>query len=320
MEREKERWRLAEELTNQFIQRKDIYAIQLKDGRYICVKSPMTSGIMYLHLMGQITLGAYVLDPANSTRQVVLDADDAERFEQLKIVGQSLAGQKIPNYLETSRRGGHLRLFFSEPVSGKIARRFGLKLLQDFHLKVELYPKQEMLAEGPGSLVRLPFGIHQLTGKRYGFIQPDGTPLGSLDEQMKLLAYPKAIPLTFVEANQYVPESRITRSRIVVRQRRERGETAWERIKNSLTVYEFVSQYVDLKATGSGYIGLCPFHDDHHPSFGVNLQGNYWNCFAGCGGGSVIDFWMMYQDTDFKTAVSELEGMLFGKTGKSYIP
>jgi hypothetical protein len=58
---------------------------------------------------------------------------------------------------------------------------------------------------------------------------------------------------------------------------------------------EFVSQYVDLKPTARGAIGLCPFHDDHHPSFGVNDEGNYWHCFAGCGGGSVIDFWMKWQ-------------------------
>jgi hypothetical protein len=54
-----------------------------------------------------------------------------------------------------------------------------------------------------------------------------------------------------------------------------------------VTVPEFVSQYVDLKPTGSGAIGLCPFHDDHHASFGVNTEENYWHCFAGCSGGLV---------------------------------
>jgi DNA primase len=75
-------------------------------------------------------------------------------------------------------------------------------------------------------------------------------------------------------------------------------------------VYEFVSQFVDLKRTGIGYVGLCPFHEDHHPSFGVNVEGNYWTCFAGCGGGSLIDFWMLNEGIDFKTAVTELEQML----------
>ena len=71
-----------------------------------------------------------------------------------------------------------------------------------------------------------------------------------------------------------------------------------------------VSQYVDLKPTASGAVGLCPFHDDHHPSFGVNDEGNYWNCWAGCGGGSVIDWWMKWRRCDFTTAVKELAEMV----------
>jgi hypothetical protein len=59
-----------------------------------------------------------------------------------------------------------------------------------------------------------------------------------------------------------------------------------------------------------GSIGLCPFHDDEHPSFGVNDEGNYWHCFAGCGGGNVIDFWMKYRNCNFMTAVKELAEML----------
>ena len=39
-----------------------------------------------------------------------------------------------------------------------------------------------------------------------------------------------------------------------------------ERIKASVTILEFVGQYVDLKPTASGAIGLWLLHDDHHPS------------------------------------------------------
>jgi DNA primase len=63
------------------------------------------------------------------------------------------------------------------------------------------------------------------------------------------------------------------------------GATRSEWVKASVTVLEFVSQYVGLKPTASGAIGLCPFHDDHHLSFGINVEGSYWHCFAGCGGG-----------------------------------
>lgn len=35
---------------------------------------------------------------------------------------------------------------------------------------------------------------------------------------------------------------------------------------------------------------LCPFHDDHKPSCGVNLEKNVYNCFACHEGGNVLDF------------------------------
>lgn len=79
---------------------------------------------------------------------------------------------------------------------------------------------------------------------------------------------------------------------------------------SAVTVLEFVSQFVDLKPTGSGALGLYPFHDDHHANFGVNDKGNYWHCFAGCGGGSVIDFWMKWQKCEFRAAIGELARML----------
>jgi len=53
---------------------------------------------------------------------------------------------QIPGYLETSRRGGHLWLFFQESISGKEARRFGKSLMDRYHLEgIELFPKQDHL-------------------------------------------------------------------------------------------------------------------------------------------------------------------------------
>ena len=42
----------------------------------------------------------------------------------------------------------------------------------------------------------------------------------------------------------------------------------------------------------------------------MNDAENYWNCFAGCGGGLVIDFWMKWQTCDCKKAVKELAEMM----------
>ncbi len=43
-----------------------------------------------------------------------------------------------------------------------------------------------------------------------------------------------------------------------------------------------MSKYLELPPTGKG---LCPFHDAHRASLSVNIEENYWHCFAGCTGG-----------------------------------
>ena len=88
------------------------------------------------------------------------------------------------------------------------------------------------------------------------------------------------------------------------------GPETIARVREAADILEIVGEQVRLRKRGRTWEGLCPFHDDHHPSFGVNDTENYWNCFAGCGGGSVIDFWMKWQECDFKTAISELAKIL----------
>jgi len=175
-------------------------------------------------------------------------------------------------------------------VARSEVRAFGLGLLRAHQIEeVELFPKQDGLADGPGSLIRMPFGVHRLTGRCYGFYTADGSPLApTLREQIYALRALEAVPQAAFEAyRSFVPPQPVAPS---TEPPEELTGTVSERIKARVKVLEFVSQYVDLKPTASGEIGLCPFHDDHHPSFGVNAEGNYWHCFAGCGGGSLIDF------------------------------
>jgi hypothetical protein len=165
---------------------------------------------------------------------------------------------------------------------------------------------QDQLADGPGSLIRMLFGVHRLTGRRYGFYTADGSPLApTVRDQIYALRTPETVPeAAFETYRPFVPPEPVAKS---TEPPEELTGTLSERIKASVTVLEFVSQYVDLKPTAGGAVGLCPFHDDHHPSLGVNATGNYWNCWAGCGGGSVVDFWMAWRKCDFTTAVREEE-------------
>jgi len=300
--------RLAEGVMNTFIQRRDLYARQLDDGRYICVQKPLTQNHILSHLRGDLTLGAYVLDQASQARFVVFDADEDAQFQALVSAAIHLNQAGSPAYLETSRRGGHLWLFLPRSVSGQVARDFGAGIARKFGLgKIEMFPKQSRLKEGPGSLIRLPFGIHRRTGQRFGFVSTGLAPLApTLSDQIQLLSAPNQISDQVIDHfRSIMPEALETKP--IHPSLNTEGTMLSERIKHSISAYDFISKYVHLTEHGRGF---CPFHEDKVHSFAVNADRNYWHCFAGCGGGSIIDFWMKWQNCDFTTAVRELAKLL----------
>ena len=273
---------------------------------------------MAAHLLGRDTLGAYVLDAAGQASYVVLDADDDDGWDALLSLAGGLERQGIPAYCETSRRGGHLWFFFHEPLSAQQARQFGLGLLHRHGLPdMEVFPKQSRLGNGPGSLVRLPFGVHRKSGERYGFITPERAPLAStLQEQIERLAEPLFVYAkardTYVRhaprAHRRSSQSSPVLSGSALSKSARSGPANAElrpsdRIKTAVNLREFIAQYVELSSSGTGH---CPFHQDEVASFSINEEEQYWYCF-GCGrGGSIIDFWMHYRHCGFKQALREL--------------
>jgi hypothetical protein len=215
------------------------------------------------------------------------------------------------SYLEHSRRGGHLWLFFDEPLPGSEIRAFGRGLLTHFRIeRVELFPKQDQLKSGPGSLVRLPFGVHRRSGQRYGFYDTNGRPLApALSSQIMVLEDREMVPQPVFERFRNIAAPTPAQTEIMRNEQLHQTTTEnsiglpSERIKKTLPLREFVSQYVELSATGTG---CCPFHEDAHPSFSLNEEEGYWHCFACNKGGSIIDFWMTLNDCDFQTAVRDL--------------
>ncbi len=163
-------------------------------------------------------------------------------------------------------------------------------------LDAEVFPKQAK-SEGPGSCIRLPLGIHRKTGDRYPFVG-----LGDWRAQLEALSHPDTVPIAQVLNYQYMEPARVGAPRPV------NGEPPiWEQIKQRISIAEMISPYVELDAKGRG---RCPFHGDQHPSFSVDFDEGYWHCFAGCGGGSVIDFWMKLNNTGFPQAVADLADKL----------
>ena len=79
-----------------------------------------------------------------------------------------------------------------------------------------------------------------------------------------------------------------------------------EKVRNTASIVEVVSETVALRRAGANYVGLCPFHSERSPSFSVRESSNSYHCF-GCGSsGNVISFVMATRAMSFPDAVEML--------------
>ena len=75
------------------------------------------------------------------------------------------------------------------------------------------------------------------------------------------------------------------------------------RIMDATNIVDVVSEFVSLKKRGVNYIGLCPFHNDSHPSFSVSPSRGICHCFT-CGkGGNAINFLMELEQMTYPDAL-----------------
>ncbi|HAH51807.1 MAG TPA: DNA primase [Balneola sp.] len=79
-----------------------------------------------------------------------------------------------------------------------------------------------------------------------------------------------------------------------------------EEVRDAADIVEVVGDYVKLKRSGSGFTGLCPYHDEKTPSFNVTPRLGIYKCF-GCGeSGDVFKFVMDQDGIGFTEAVRQL--------------
>ncbi|MBX9601364.1 MAG: hypothetical protein K2X35_10175 [Bryobacteraceae bacterium] len=145
------------------------------------------------HLAGEITLGIYAINPANQrVKWMAIDADYRQALADLLKLQYELQQDGVQAALEQSRRGGHLWIFFAEPVLARHARVYiqhlAGKLLVNLKAGaadgIELFPKQDRLEDGQfGNAIRAPLGIHRAVNRRYWFYGA----AYSLDAQMQYL-------------------------------------------------------------------------------------------------------------------------------------
>lgn len=79
-----------------------------------------------------------------------------------------------------------------------------------------------------------------------------------------------------------------------------------EEIRSANDIVDVVSQYVNLKKSGSNFFGLCPFHKEKSPSFSVSATRQYFHCFGCHKGGDVFTFVSEIEKVSFKEAMEIL--------------
>lgn len=164
---------------------------------YSPVREPFTPQVARRHLMGIYTVGIYPVRMDNTVLFAALDldvnsgvkpssdegrafADRLHRAHHAALLAMDCAASMgLPTLLEDSgHKGRHVWLLFAQPVPAAAARRLGLLIAQAIpsagpDVTVEVFPKQSRVGQGGlGNLIKLPLGVHRLTGRRGHLLDP----------------------------------------------------------------------------------------------------------------------------------------------------
>ncbi|MEJ5375385.1 MAG: CRISPR-associated primase-polymerase type A1 [bacterium] len=202
------------------------YARQWFDPRsgksgYFPVLEPLTPEVVEAHLQGKITVGVYLLDQAARVCFAALDLDlgrdtiaeimkdpggqksmaSAMRDLMAKILKAS-AELGLPVAFERSGyKGVHAWYFFETPVPAWAAKTLMMRLGEAVSppphgIQLEVFPKQVTLSgKGYGNLIKLPLGVHRVTGKKSIFLDEKGYPV---EDSLNYLMEIKTIPAELV--------------------------------------------------------------------------------------------------------------------------
>jgi DNA primase len=93
-----------------------------------------------------------------------------------------------------------------------------------------------------------------------------------------------------------------------------------QRVKAANDIVDVIGNYVSLRPAGAQFLGLCPFHDDHKPSFRVDPRWQNYRCWACNKNGDVFTFLQEHERITFPEALELLArraGITLEKVGDS---
>ena len=77
-------------------------------------------------------------------------------------------------------------------------------------------------------------------------------------------------------------------------------------LKDRIDLYDLVSRYVQLRKSGSSWVGLSPFSQEKTPSFYVHPEKGFFNCFSSGEKGDAITFVQKIENLGFQEAIEYL--------------
>ncbi|WP_448382309.1 CRISPR-associated primase-polymerase type A1 [Desulfosoma sp.] len=206
--------------------REDCFARQWVDRQqgtqgYVPVRRPLEAADVMEHLQGRKTYGIYLLQRDSRVRLGVIDADlgaalrSSEARAQKREVLRREQRYLVTRLTELARerhlfclvefsggKGFHFWFFLEEPLPAGVVRsvlqRLASRMQPDLScFQLEVFPKQDRLeGKGLGNLVKLPLGVHRLTGRPSYFLHSKDR---SVDAQLALLEKVRRIPARVFE-------------------------------------------------------------------------------------------------------------------------
>ncbi len=79
-----------------------------------------------------------------------------------------------------------------------------------------------------------------------------------------------------------------------------------DEIRGSVDLVALINEYIPLRRQGARFVGLCPFHQEKTPSFGVSRGKDFYYCFGCQATGDAFSFLRHVEGLSFVEAVQKL--------------